>query len=188
MHPSDLTIGDYDPIMRVIAMFCLAVVLGPGMLAGQGPAHSAVQRAYADEKRVVHIVTAEGRDLRISPEKGQGDVERIQVATDGRTVGWLVDRLECCQSYPIPTELIIWRSGRVLRRLFTGRPTWGWAFENGGKQLAYRTSFAHGGWSGELTLIDVASGKTMASWSHPVDGNGNDTEGEDPPDWAKPVQ
>jgi hypothetical protein len=175
--------------MRVSDIFCLVAALAPVIAAGQGTEHALVQRAYSDEKKVVHIVTAQGRDLRIAPEKSQGGVEGIQVAADGKTVGWLVDRWEsCCQSYPIPTELVLWRTGRIVRRLYTGRPTWGWAFENGGTKLAYRTSFTHGGWSGESTLIDVASGKSLAVWSHPIDENGNDTDGEEPPDWAKPVQ
>ena len=147
--------------MRAITVLCLVAVFNSMLSAGQRPV---VQRAYADDKQVVHLVTADGHDRRIAPEKGQAGVERIQVAADGKTVGWLVDNWQsCCQSYPLPTKLVLWRSGRVLRRMDTGRPCWGWVFENDGEELAYRTSFTHGGWSGESTLIDVASGKTLAS-------------------------
>jgi hypothetical protein len=152
-------------------------------------AQSGVTRAYADDRKIVHIVMASGRDLRIRPEKGQDGVEHILVAPDGKTVGWLIDRwVSCCVSYPLPTELIFWRSGRILRKLDTGRATWAWAFEKEGSQFAYRTSFPHGGWSGESTLVDLATGKVLAFWSHPTDENGNDAPDVNPPDWAAPIQ
>jgi hypothetical protein len=39
--------------------------------------------------------------------------------------------------------------------------------------------------------VDVATGKELGSWDHPVDENGNDTDESDEssgkPDWAKQV-
>jgi len=38
-------------------------------------------------------------------------------------------------------------------------------------------------------LIEIASGKTLASWDHPTDENGNDTDDDsDEPAWAKELK
>jgi hypothetical protein len=148
-----------------------------------------VTKAFADNNGRVRIVTGDGRDRLIPPEKGQDGVDSIQVAPDGLTVAWVVKTSEsCCVSYPLPTELVIWRSGRILRRVHPLRPIWGWAFQNNGAQIAYRASFPHGGWSGEYVLMDTATGKTLGSWDHPVNENGNDTDdAPNEPEWAKLV-
>jgi hypothetical protein len=149
----------------------------------------AVTNAFADKQGRVHIVTADGRDRMIPPEKDQEGVEKIQVASDGNTVAWLVDTsASCCVSYPLPTELVVWRSGHILRRVDAVRPIWGWVFQKNGALIAYRASFPHGGWSGEFVLMDIATGKTLGSWDHPVNENGNDTDdAPDEPEWAKLV-
>jgi hypothetical protein len=105
---------------KLFAVLCLASSCSFA-LAQSG---YAVTRAYADGKGLVHIVTADGKDFAILPEKGQDGVGNIKVAPDGVTVGWLVDLWEsCCVSYSIPTELVVWRSGRILLRIH-----WGWPF------------------------------------------------------------
>lgn len=153
-----------------------------------------VTRAFADGKGRVHIVTADGRDLTIRPEKGQEGVNNIQIAPSGKTVGWLVESSSsCCVSYPIPLELVVWRSGRIILRHHPSMAIWAWGFANNGTALAYRCSPLHGGWSGERVLVDIASGKTLATWDYPVDANGNDVEEQDAddnvaePDWAKQI-
>jgi len=148
-----------------------------------------VTKAYADGKGIVHIVTANGRDLTLPPEKGQEGVDKIQVTPDGKTVGWLVNRWDsCCVSYAIPTELVIWRSGHVIRRIHPSMAIWSWAFLKNGSELAYRISPLRGGWSGECVLAETATGKNLAVWDFPVDQNGNDSgDNSDEPEWAKQI-
>lgn len=153
--------------------------------AGTGPT---VSKTYVDSNKIVHIVTSDGRDWSIPAEKDQEGTEKIQLAPDGKTVGWLVDSSTCCVSYPVPLELIVWRSGKVIRRVNPSMAIWSWVFLKEGTQLAFRDSPLHGGWSGESVLIEIASGKTLARWDHPVDDNGNDTDNDsDEPGWAKEI-
>jgi len=134
-------------------------------------------------------VTADGRDRLIPKEKDQEGAEKIQVAADGKTVGWLVESSACCVSYPVPLELVLWRNGRILRRVHPGMAVWSWAFLENGNKVAFRMSPLHGGWSGECVLLDTSSGKTLDSWDHPVDANGNDTEGDsEEPGWVSQIQ
>ncbi|HEY1161139.1 MAG TPA: hypothetical protein VGE83_10935 [Terracidiphilus sp.] len=171
---------------KLIAGLCLAATSSLAWAEYQ----AAVTRAYADTHGRVHIVTADGRDHGISPEKGQNGVEKIQVAPDGKTIGWLVDLwASCCVSYPISFELVVWQSGHIIRRVHPSMAIWSFAFVKNGAEIAYRNSPLHGGWSGECVLVDIASGKTLASWDHPIDENGNDTDdNSDEPGWAKQLQ
>ena len=177
---------------KLLAVLCFASACSLAFAANS----SAVTKAYVDDKGTVHIVTDDGQDHAIQSEKGQekgkGGVEKIQIAPDGKAVGWLVNLwASCCVSYAIPFELIVWQSGHVVRRVHPGMAIWSWAFIGNGKELAYRSRPLHGGWSGECTLVDVATGKELGSWDHPVDENGNDTDESDEssgkPDWAKQV-
>jgi len=152
-----------------------------------------VKRAYADDKGLVHIVTADGRDRAITPEKGQDGVGNIQVAPDGVTVGWLVNSRTCCVSYAVPLELVLWQAGHIIRRVHPMMAIWAWGFVKNGKEVAYRNSPLHGGWSGECVLVNIASGKELTKWDYPVDENGNDVDEKNAdvngvePDWAKQI-
>jgi hypothetical protein len=52
---------------------------------------STVTKAHADSKGILHIITADGRDHTIRPKKWQSGFGDVQVAPDGKTVGWLVE-------------------------------------------------------------------------------------------------
>lgn len=169
----------------LVASFCLAVASSFVFAAPENP----VVKAYADSKGQVHILTAENRNLMVAPEKGQEQVDNIQVAEGGKTVGSLIETSACSVSYPVPLGLVVWRSGRIIRRVHPSMAIWSWAFLKNGKESVYRNSPLHGGWSAEYVLVDIPTGKTLAFWDHPVNANGvdaDDISGE--PDWAKQIQ
>jgi hypothetical protein len=171
--------------MLRLLVICILAFICASALAGTGPT---VTKAYVDNNKRVHIVTSDGRDSSVPPEKNQEATEKIQIAPDGKTVGWLVDTSTCCVSYPVPLELIVWRSGRVIRKIHPNQGIWSWIFLKEGTQLAFRHGPLHGGWSGEYLLIEIASGKILARWNHPTDEKGNDTDDDsDEPGWAKEI-
>jgi hypothetical protein len=167
---------------KLIAVLCLASSCSVALAQSS----YAVTRAYADDNGIVHIVTGDGRDHTISPEKDQDGVKEIKVAPDGATVGWLVETSGCCVSYPVPLQLDVWRSGRIIRRVQPSMAIWSWVFIEKGTKLAYRMSPLHGGWSGKWVLINTATGRTLDTWNYPVDENGNDTgDNSGKPAWLK---
>jgi hypothetical protein len=178
---------------KLLAVLCVASACSLAFAANR----SAVTKAYVDDKGTVHIVTADGHDHTNRSEKGQEKgregVENIRVAPDGKTVGWLVNSRTCCVWYAVPLELVVWQSGKIIRRVHPSMAIWAWGFVEDGKELAYRNSPLHGGWSGERVLVDIASGKDLDEWDYPVDGNGNDVDEKDAendgaePDWAKQI-
>ena len=52
------------------------------------------------------------------------------------TAGWGETHWECCQSYPIPLVLTLYRSGNIIRRIRQGQMLWAWSFRDGGRKVA----------------------------------------------------
>src|ERR1700760_2717354 len=103
---------NYHQLMRrLLALLCFA----PACCLAFAGTGSSVTKAYADSKGWVHIVTAEGREQAIHPKQwqGGGGYESVNVASDGKSVGWLADQLltplegSTSYSYAVALELDI---------------------------------------------------------------------------------
>jgi hypothetical protein len=99
------------------------------------------------------------------------------VASDGRTVAWVVNFPNCCTSYPIPLTLVIFRDGTIVRR-FGGMPIWKFSFESGADRVAIYMDTLHGQSAAWCQLREIASGKVLSEWRL--------TDGKPIPAWAQP--
>ena len=103
-------------------------------------------------------------DAAARPEP-QSAFAQPQVSADGRTVGWLALYPGCCQSYPLPLALVLYRDGKMLRSLTgAGMPTWHWRFVAGGREVAFMQRPSHGAAPGHYELREVASGRLRAQF------------------------
>ncbi len=169
-------LGAQDAIRSAAAVLCICSTC----LAGQSASDSrSIQRAYVDTAGFVHVVYADGEDSRIPGEKDQVTCDPPVVAPDNRTVGWLVEVLNCCTSYPIPTTLVIFKSGKVTRRINDGMMVYKWKFLNQGRQIAVSSGTVHGMNGIHLTLYDSRTGTLLKAW------NGEDDDV--PPKWGAEV-
>jgi hypothetical protein len=168
------------PVIFLIASASLITLAGTG---------STIKKAYVDHSGKVQIATTDGREQTIRPRKWQSGAgfEEIKVAPDGRTVGWLADRmlspLEGATNYPytVATELEIWRDGRVIRRFGASELViQNWIFLKDGEQVAFHIAPPHGQEFYDCTLIEVNTGKKLAHWAL-------DRRDYVVPDWAKPL-
>jgi hypothetical protein len=149
--------------MRKMLLAIVLAALGPAVA---WPQNIPIKQAYVGKNNRVHIVTGDGRDETIPPEKGQDGIENVRVAEDGRTVGWLVDLwASCCVSYSIPIELVIWRDGGVIRRIHPVQAIFGWTFLAGGKEVAFHNAPLHGSETYECSRVDVRTGRELEEWS-----------------------
>ncbi|HTV14249.1 MAG TPA: hypothetical protein VME68_06015 [Acidobacteriaceae bacterium] len=144
-------------------------------------------KAYADKKGAVHIIGVDGREQTIDPKKWQAGAgyESVIVAPDGKTVGWLADRLlsplegSTNYSYPVALELDVWRDGRVIRKFSpSAYVIQNWIFLKDGEEVAFHTAPPHGQEFFNCTLFDVGTGKQLAQWEL-------DRKDYVVPDWAK---
>jgi hypothetical protein len=170
---------------KLFALFCVVSACSL-TLAATSPA---VTNAYADSKGWVHIITADGRDHTITPRKWQagGGYDAIEVAQDGRTVGWLAEAMltplqgNTSYSYAVALELTIWKAGRVIRRFHPpALVIQNWIFLEGGNDVAFHVAPTHGQEFYDCTLFDVNSGKELAHWAL-------DRKDYTLPDWAEPL-
>ena len=169
---------------RLIAVFLVLCV--SSALAAPGPA---VTKAYADEKGAVHIVTADGRDHTIHPEKWQngGGFTDVSIAPDGRTVAWVANQmLEPLEggtnyAYPVGLRVEVWRDGKVIQNLNPDAYViQDWIFLNNGEQVAIHTAPPHGQEFYDCMRFDVRTGKKLEHWSL-------DRRDYVVPEWAKPL-
>jgi hypothetical protein len=137
--------------------------------------------ADARERYAAAVVQPDGR-LRLTTTQGatrwaprethaeaesQAAFEQARIAPDRATVGWLALYPSCCQSYPIPLELALFRDGKVMRSLTgAGMPIWHWRFVDGGRAVAFVQRPTHGAAPDHYELRDVTSGRLLAYFDH----------------------
>jgi len=114
------------------------------------------------------ITFADGKKTTIPKEQGQAGISEAQIAPDG-TVGWLAEYNVDGVSYPIAEALIIWRTGKILRRFGTEQVFYSWTFYAAGKQVAYHDGPLHGETKSHCELHDAQSGRGIAQWDGDLD-------------------
>jgi hypothetical protein len=138
----------------------LLLVSAPGP-AEPGERAAIVEGVYADNGDV-HIRYRNGTT--VAAPKGNEDksLSEPALAADGRTVGWLANFDNCCQSYPIPQQLVIWRSYRVIRRIDASAMIWRWRFYDDGRKVGFSDGPTHGSHVPySYKLYDVATGQLI---------------------------
>jgi len=122
-----------------------------------------IEKIYTSVKGEIHIVSA-GVDQVAPKQTDQVNCTSPQLAQGGRTAGWLVNSDNCCNSYPIPLSLVIFRYGRVIRRFHPGQSIWDWQFLKNDQKVAFWTGPTHGDIVPHFELHDVDSGRLLAHW------------------------
>ncbi|MFZ6873645.1 hypothetical protein ACO0LF_16425 [Undibacterium sp. Di27W] len=118
-----------------------------------------------DDHSQLNIVSKAGKFSAPLKEEGQLAFEQARVSASGNTLGWVAATNNCCTSYPLPTVLVIFRKGKVIRRFQEAPPIWQWSFAQGDTAVAYRQSYPHGISPIWYKLIRIADGKLLASFT-----------------------
>jgi hypothetical protein len=167
-------------IMRRLrhVLIVLALIVSTHLCTGQaGQRYSSVT---IDGKRQLHIVMATRREVIPPRERGQIGYGKVSISSDHMTVGWLVEYPDPSVAYykgaTIAGELVLFRNGRIFRRVLADQVFWDWKFLDGGRKVAYSIGPTHGG-AAECVLREVESGAVLAQWT--VDPKTT------PPDWAR---
>jgi hypothetical protein len=138
------------------------------------------EAATVDDKQQLHIMTSDHREIIPKKKANQTGFDSPAISTDHVTVAWLALYPNCCTSYPIPLELIIFRDGRVARKMTgNGLPIFSWCFEADGTQVAFYQDTVHGNFGPHFELRDARSGRLIESY----DGNPK----PDAPRWVQDV-
>ena len=165
--------------MKWLAGLTIALLSMPALALGETGQHGAmVDAVYTDDlSGNVQIHYRNGAAVAAPKGKGQKSLSRPALAEDRQTVGWLGNYDSCCQSYPIPRQLVIWKSGRIIRKLDAGAMIWNWRFYHGGKEVGFSDGPTHGtDVPYSYQLFDVPTGRLISE----IDGHQANF-----PEWAK---
>lgn len=89
-------------------------------------------------------------------------VAQIEVAANRRVIGWAEMAAPCCESYPLPISVGIYRSGqRVLHIQGPGMLDY-WTFHDNGRHIVAVWGPAHGPQILEYQIIDVKKRRVTA--------------------------
>jgi len=147
--------------------YILGVLVVVSEAAAQTPRHALPPRyvsAAVDADGVLRIATADGRVIHPTPLKGQHGSERVRVAPDRRSVGWLaLFPNPGGASYPIPLSLAIYTNGRTREISGDGLMIGDWRFEKGGRRVAFDRRSVHGA-ARLFELYDVATGAKLSEY------------------------
>lgn len=139
------------------------VLAAPPSSAGPAqPQMSIAGVAASDQSGDVHLHLPDGSIVTAPKLRDQRSLSDPALAEDGHTVGWLGNYDTCCQSYPVPQQLVIWRSGRVIRRIDASAMIWRWRFYKDGKEVGFADGPTHGSHVPySYKLYDVATGRLI---------------------------
>lgn len=115
-------------------------------------------KAYADKARNVHVVTASGKDIRLTKDRRADDV---RLAPDGESASWLELAYFAADGREWPTELHVYHGGRT-RSTKCGliiREYWFW---KNGTHVAIDCGGLH--FAGLETLYEVRTMKEVDSF------------------------
>ena len=112
-----------------------------------------------------------------------------KLAGDKVTLGWVVSTWSCCQSYPIPVSLMVFRSGKIIGQIRPIMPIWHWRFADRGKKVAVYCRPTHGSSDNSYYLYEAKTGRLISEASDDCydyyDGCGLPAKA---PKWAKQLE
>jgi hypothetical protein len=166
--------------MRLLAALLILFMMPSIHAYGQTPQYRSV---LIDEKGQLHILLNSGRQILPPKLNLQIAFSDPLLSRDHRTVGWFAEYPDPGAAdpanRPYSGELVLYRSGHLLRSFSTEQTFWSWQFANRDRDVAYCTGPTHGG-AAECELRSLTSGHLRARWI-PDDK-------VDPPAWAKDLR
>ena len=114
-----------------------------------------LSKAYADKANNVHVVTASGKNVKLTSDRRADDV---RLSPDGESASWLALSYFAADGRKWPTELFVYHAGRTRSVKCGGiiREYWFW---KGGTHVATDCGGLH--FAGIETLYEVSSMKEV---------------------------
>ena len=123
----------------------------------RAPRVEAYESAAIDANGNLAIMTTGGQTVTVRKEGEQTSFSAPIMTLSKAAVGAQARFPNCCTSYDIPLQLVVYAAGKVHR--FTGRnlPIFEWAFVGGGTRIAYGQEPVHFGCETHYELRDIES-------------------------------
>ena len=121
-------------------------------------------RSVAIDARGSLVITTTDQKTIVVPKEGeQSSFSAPIVSSAGTAVGAQAEFPNCCTSYDIPLQLVIYANGKVHRFTGIGLPIFQWHFADGGTRVAFGQEPVHSGCSIHYELRDIQSERLIES-------------------------
>jgi hypothetical protein len=101
------------------------------------------------------VTTSRGRTEAIQKHVDQTGWDKLRISPDKTAVGALATYLNCCTSYDVPLQLVVYSRGRVHRFPGDGMAIFRWHFAGSGSRVAYGYTTVHFSCGTTYELRDV---------------------------------
>jgi hypothetical protein len=126
------------------------------------------ESAAIDANGNLSITTSDFRLITVLREGKQSSFRAPIVSRDRTSVGALAEYPNCCTSYDIPLQLVVYSNGRTHRFKGIELAMFEWHFADGGSRVAYGQQTVHLGCDVQYELRDVESERLIDSARVPV--------------------
>jgi hypothetical protein len=110
------------------------------------------------------VIVTSDRQTIVVPRRGERSSFDDPVLSPDRTaVGAQAEFPNCCTSYDIPLQLVVYANGKVHRFTGIGLPIFRWHFADGGTRVAFGQEPVHFSCSTHYELRDIKSEQLIAS-------------------------
>jgi hypothetical protein len=121
------------------------------------------QSVAIDAKGSLVITTSDQKAILVPKEGEQSSFSEPILSSARTAVGAQAEFPNCCTSYDIPLQLVIYTDGKVHRFTGIGLPIFQWHFADGGTSVAFGQEPVHFGCSIHYELRDIQSERLIDS-------------------------
>jgi len=115
------------------------------------------------------VITRSDRKVIVVPKRGeQTAFAQPRLSADRTAAGAQAEFPNCCTSYDIPLQLVVYTNGRVHRFKGIGLPIFRWQFADRGTRVAYSQETVHSSCATHYELREIASGRLIDSMNIPA--------------------
>lgn len=113
-----------------------------------------------DNEEEISVFLCDGTVVNPDKAEGQVAISSPQISKDRKTIGWAVNVLNCCTSYPVPTFLNIYQNDSIYIVNANGQMVWNWRFSKKGKVIIEEGT-VHGMNEPNINEYDIETGKRL---------------------------
>ena len=144
--------------MKLLLFGAMASLLLPDVSTAQTRSSNArrvetYQSVAIDAAGGLVITTSDRKTILVPRETDQSSFSEPIVSSARTAVGAQAEFPNCCTSYDIPLQLVIYANGKVHRFTGIGLPIFHWHFADGGTRVAFGQEPVHFGHLGEKTVV-----------------------------------
>jgi hypothetical protein len=147
----------------ILALLLLPVVAPAPTRAADARRAETYESVTIDAEGSLVIITSDHRTIVVRRDGDQTAFANPIISTGRTAVGAQAEFKNCCTSYDIPLELVIYANGTVHRLTGIGLPIFKWQFVDGGRRVAFGQEPVHFGCSIHYELRDVQSERLIDS-------------------------